>query len=248
MKLNFKRIQMPYKNNMPCQGRRFLELRFLKRRSFMARLLVSFLAALAVILALSSCSRTKPEISFGFLQLVLYQEETRPQEHYSFFIIPEDDDGIENLEELYLYNDKEQLRWHIKSDEWISYTQDQKTWIGTRSITVREGRLPRGVYRAVLVNKGGEKGERNFTFDGNARFPFPELEITDGVYTIKSQWPANRLVCYDRSGNYSATVELTSLKGSVSQLNLPSSASTAALWAEDEAYFCSAFTNVVSVQ
>ena len=210
---------------------------------------ISFLAALFfVFMTAVSCSKTKPEITFGFIQLVLYQGETGPQEHYSFFVIPEDDDGIENLEELYLYHDREQLRWHIKSDEWISYTQDERTWIGTRSITIREGDLPRGVYRAVLVNKGGEKGERNFTYDGSVRYPFPELEITNGIYTINSEWPSNRLVCYDREGNYVITVELRSLTGNVSLLELPSSVRTAALWAEDSAYFCSAFTNVASVR
>jgi len=208
-----------------------------------------FFIFLALFFALAvSCSRTKPEITFGFIQLVLYQGETEPFEQYSFFIIPEDDDGIENLDELFLFHDREQLRWNIKSDEWISYTQDEKTWIGTRSISVAEGGLPRGVYRAVLVNKGGERGERSFTYDGNARYPFPEIEVENGIYTIRSEWPANRLVCYDRSGNYVSTVEITALRGSVSQLNLPTSVRTAALWAEDSAYFCSAFTNVVSVR
>jgi hypothetical protein len=201
-----------------------------------------------IFLVLSvSCSKTKPEITFGFIQLVLYQGETGPQEQYSFFIIPEDEDGMENLKELYLYHDREQLRWHIKNDEWISYTQDEKTWIGTRSISVREGRLPRGVYRAVLVNKGGERGERNFTYDGEVRYPFPEIKVVDGIYTINSEWPVNRLVCYERTGNYSNTVELSSLTGSIAQLNLPSSVSTVALWAEDTSNFCSAYTNVVSV-
>ena len=203
---------------------------------------------LTAIFLIVSCSRTKPEISFGFIQLVLYQADTEPNEQYSFFIIADDEDGIENLDELYLYHDKEQLRWHIKSDEWISYIQDEKNWIGTRSIAVKEGRLPRGVYRAVLVNKGGERGERNFTYDGNVRYPFPELVIDDGFYTVNSEWPVNRLVCYDRAGTYLSTVELSSLIGTVSQLNLPPSVRTAALWSEDSANFCSAFTNVVSVR
>ncbi len=219
-------------------------------------------ALLAVFMFSVSCSRTKPEITYGFIELVLYQGETEPRfielvlyqgeteprEQYSFFILPQDDDGMENLDELYLYNDREQLRWLLKSDEWVTYTEDDKTWIGTRSIAVQEGKLPRGVFRAELVNKGGERGERNFTFDAAARFDFPELEIEGGMYTINSDWPVNRLVCYDRSGNYSSTITLPSLSGSVSSLNLPSSVYTAALWAEDEAYFTSAFTNVVPVR
>ncbi|MDR0443199.1 MAG: hypothetical protein LBH44_07335 [Treponema sp.] len=199
--------------------------------------------------AVLACSRTKPEIPYGFMQLVLYQGETRPQELFSFFIIAEDEDGHENLEEMYLYHDREQLRWHIKSDEWVNYSQDGRNWIGTRSIAMQEGQsLPRGVYRVVLLNKGGEKGERNFTFDGDVRYPFPELNITDGSYLIKSEWPVNRLVCYDTAGNYITTIEVQSLSGSVSQLGIPSNVRTAALWTEDADYFCSAFTNVVPTQ
>lgn len=218
---------------------------FFKRKS-----IAVFFAVLAVLLLFSvSCSRTKPEITYGFMQLVLYQGDPRPVEHFSFFIFPKDEDGIENLEELYLYHDREQLRWHIKNDEWITYVQDGNTWIGTRSIAVQEGlSLPRGQYRAVLINKGGEKGERNFTFDAEVRFPFPELDIGEGRYVINSRWPNNRLICYDNQGNYVSTITPESITGSVTQLNLPSSVRSVALWAEDPAYFCSALTNVISTR
>jgi hypothetical protein len=207
-----------------------------------------YILLLIIFLTAVSCSRTVPEITFGFIKLVLYEGETGPQEYFSFFIIPEDEDGMENLDELYLFHDREQLRWHIKSDEWLTYTHNERTWIGTRSIAVQEGSLPRGVYRAVLVNKGGERGERSFTYDGGARFPFPVFEVEEGMYTIRSEWPVNRLVCYDRNGNYHSTVEVHSLTGDISQLNIHSSVRTASLWAEDPEYFSSAFTNVVSVR
>ncbi|MCL2214412.1 MAG: hypothetical protein FWC06_04290 [Treponema sp.] len=200
-----------------------------------------------IIIMASSCTRTEPVISYGFLQLVLYQGETQPQEHFSFFILAEDEDGFDNLEEVYLYHDREQLRWHFKSDDWMHYRIDGKDWIGTRSITMQDGNLPRGTYRAVLFNKSGESTRRNFTYDGNVSYPFPELSIAGGTYVINSRWPSNRLVCYDNSGNYISTVTVDSLSGSVLQLRLPSSARTAALWAEDEYNFCNAFTNVVPV-
>jgi len=201
------------------------------------------------IFTLTVCSRTKPEVKFGFIQLVLYQGDEKPEEFYSFFILPEDEDGMENLDEMYIYHDREQLRWHLKNDEWVSYKQDEKTWIGTRSLTVQDGlTLPRGVYRVVLMNKGGEKGERSFTYDGGPRFPFPEIEIENGQYVINSKWPSNRLVCFDRAGNYLSVVDVISLTGSVSQLNLLSSVRSVALWAEDAGYYCSAYTNVVSIR
>jgi len=201
-----------------------------------------------VLLSVSvSCSRTKPEITFGFIKLILYERDSNsvPAEHFSLFIIPQDDDGPENLEELFIYHDKEQLRWHLKSDEWINYKHEGKDWIGTRSLASHDDVLPKGVFRVVLVNKGGESSERDFTFDGNVNYPFPQLEISSGIYTIISEWPVHYLVCYDRTGNYIETKDITSFSGSISELHLSQSVRTVALWADDEANFCSAFTNTV---
>jgi len=201
------------------------------------------------IFAFFSCSNAKPEITYGFIQLVLLNNTAEgPKEHFFFFIIPHDDDGIENLDELHLYHDREQLRWIIKSDEWITLTQDGSTWIGTRSITSRESALPRGVFRAVLVNKGGDRTERNFTFDGNVRYSFPEIEIENGLYTVNSGWPVNRFLGYDSSGSYAATVNLPSMSGSISDLGFPANVRSIALWSEDNFNFCSAVTNIISIR
>jgi hypothetical protein len=217
----------------------------------MPKAVLSALWAVIFLCFFCSCSRTAPKITYGFIELVYYEAGAKPQERFSFFILPDDEDGIENLDELYLYHDREQLRWRIKSDEWVSFTQDGKTWIGSRSIAFAEDAgLPRGQYRAVLVNKGGEKSERIFSFDAPEapRFPFPSLEINEDRYTVKSAYPENRLVCYDGEGKYLYSVTLSGLSGAVSSLNIPSNARTAALWAEDAAYFTSAFTDVASLR
>ena len=216
------------------------------RKLFLVLLFFAVFFPLAV-----SCSRTEPRINFGFIELVYYQDKDKPLERFSFFIIPEDDDGIENLEDLYLYHDREQLRWHINSSDWVSYTNEGKTWIGTRSLAIDEDEgLPRGQFRAVLVSKGGEKSERNFSFDAPAdpRFPFPVLQISEGRYTVDSRYPVNRLVCYDDQGNHVYSVNLTNLNGAINELGIPSQARTAALWAEDAQYFTSAITYVTSLR
>ena len=200
---------------------------------------------------LCSCNRTEPRISYGFMELAYYQAEAGPLERFSFFIIANDEDGIENLDELYLYHDREQFRWLLRSDDWVSLTQDGRTWIGSRGIAAAgDGSLPRGQYRAVLINKGGEKSERLFAFDApeKARFPFPTLAINEGQYRVNSAYPENRLVCYDAEGNYVATVNLSSLSGALSDLQFPSNARIAALWAEDPQYFTSAFTDAASLR
>ena len=220
-------------------------MRLSVRKTFLSFLPFIFLCLLF------SCSKSEPVISFGFIQLVYYQDNEKPMERFSFFIIPEDEDGIENLEELYLYHDREQLRWHITSADWISYVNEGTTWIGTRSIAIGENqRLPRGQFRAVLVNKGGEKSERNFSFDApeEPRFPFPTLEINGGRYTVDSAYPSNRLICYDEKGNHIYSANLTDLNGSIAELGIPPQARTAALWAEDAQYFTSAYTNVTALR
>jgi len=207
------------------------------------------LAVLSILMF--SCSRTEPRITFGYIALVYVQESGGPQERFSFFIIPEDDDGIENLAELFLYHDREQLRWHISSDEWIRYERDGRTWIGTRSLVTGTGEtMPRGQFRAVLENLAGERSERNFTFDApeDPRFPFPTLSITGGNFAVVSAYPVNRIISYDEQGNFLRTVELTGLTGTLDSLNLPGNARLAALWAEDALHFTSAFTDVVPIR
>ena len=198
-----------------------------------------------------SCSRSEPAITYGFISLVYYQGLERPEERFSFFVIPDDDDGIENLADLYLYHDQEQLRWYIPSEDWIAYEQDGQTWIGTRSIAMTgDEPLPRGQYRAVLVNKGGEQSERLFSFDapGEPRFPFPFIALSEGRYRIDSQYPVNRFICYDEQGNIAAVLPLEHTEGQVSDLGPSSEVRAVALWAEDPVYYTSVLTDIAPLR
>ena len=206
--------------------------------------------ALCLLLVFFSCSRSEPRILYGFIELVYYSGTDRAEERYSFFILAEDDDGVENLLELYLYHDREGLRWLINSTDWIQYEEDGKTWIGSRNIAMEAASLPRGQYRAVLVNRGGEKTERRFTFDGpeNPPYPFPSFSVDDGVYRIDSRYPVNHLVCYDQQGRAVQTLAFSGIQGNIRDLGLPNNARTAALWAEDPDYRISAFTEAAVVR
>jgi hypothetical protein len=201
----------------------------------------------------ASCSRTSPEISFGTLRLAYYDSgrENAAAERFSFFILPDDDDGIEDIADLYLYHDREGLVWHITSDEWLTFDIEEKTWIGSRQIGMADGEgLPRGQFRAVLVDKGGERSERNFTFDApeDPRYPFPYFSVEQGLYRLESKYPAHYLICYDNGGNYVTTQPLEKPEGFVAELNLPSGVSGVALWADDEEYLTSALTGITSLR
>jgi hypothetical protein len=110
--------------------------------------------------------------------------------------------------------------------------------------------LPRGQFRAVLVSKGGEKTERNFTFDAPAepRYPFPSFVIGEGKYSINSQYPVNRFICYDQQGNVLQTVIVANSEGNISNLEISNDARSAALWAEDHEYQTSALTDAAALR
>jgi len=210
-----------------------------------------FILLMIVLIEFFSCSKAEPEILYGFINLVYYMGKDKTEERYSFFILPEDDDGVDNLSELYLYNDREGLRWLITSDDWIRFEEDGKTWIGSRSIAMfGDASLPRGQYRAVLFNKGGESKERKFTYDGpeTPPYPFPSLSLSDEMYQIDSQYPINRIICYDQQGKIVQVVQARELNGYIMDLRVIGTIRTIALWAEEPEYQISILTEAISIR
>jgi hypothetical protein len=210
-----------------------------------------FVLFIFILTGFFSCSKAEPRILYGFIELIYYQVRGNPEERYSFFILPEDDDGVENLDELYLYHDREGLRWFFTSDDWIKHEEDGKTWIGSRNIAMHDNiPLPRGQYRAVLVNKGGESTERKFTYDGpdTSPYPSPSISIGEGYYHINSQYPVNQLICYDQQGKIIQTLPVKEKEGSIGDLRFQGAVRTVALWAEDPEYRISVLTDVATIR
>ena len=198
-----------------------------------------------------SCSRSEPRINHGFIQLVYYSSRDGVDERFSFFVMGEDDDGSENLSELFLFHDREGLRWNFDSEDWIVHIEDGKTWIGSRNIAMSGNQnLPRGQYRAVLVNKGGERTERNFTFDSPLvpPYPFPSFSVNEDNYLVESLYPINYFLGYDQSGRIVETRVISEKSGRIVDLRFPTSVRSIALWAEDPSIVISAFTDAVSIR
>jgi hypothetical protein len=205
----------------------------------------------AGLLAVWSCSRARPEIAFGSLRLVYFQGPEGPEERFSFFVLPEDDDGIADLAELYLYHDREGLCWQLNADDWVSFQNEGQEWIGSRAIAMADGEsLPRGQFRAVLVDKGGEQSERVFTFDAPAepRHPFPYLYIERDNYRIESEYPEHYFICYNSQGEYLQTVKVEYTAGDLQDSGIPPETAAIALWDEESEYFTSALSIVVALR
>ncbi|OHE65120.1 MAG: hypothetical protein A2Y36_18845, partial [Treponema sp. GWA1_62_8] len=199
-----------------------------------------FLAAAVAAfgVAFSACSQAVPSIQFATLRLVYRPSSSEGSERLSFFVLATDDDGFVDLEELYLVNDRSQLYWKLTADDWLVAERSGQTWVGSHSISMSDGgAFPRGVYRALLVDKGGDRAERSLTMDAPVRAsrPFPTLNVADGAYRVQSDYPKNLLVAYDASGAAVRNVPLKTKDGKLADLALGSSIRSVALWAEDEA-------------
>jgi hypothetical protein len=205
------------------------------------------------LFSLVACSRSAPRIPYGAMELVYYQGEgaAPPVERFSFFVMAEDDDGVENLETFSIYHDQEGLRWDLSFEDWVSLEDQGNTWIGSRAIAMPGNEsLPRGQYRAVLVNKGGERTSRALSFDAptEPRHAFPQFSIADGNYRVTSTYPEHFFICYDGEGNAVNTIPVESKEDSVEALRLPSGVRAIALWAKDAEYHSSALTDLVPLR
>lgn len=225
-------------------------MRTMRKISFLHKSALVSLVLLAVISSFS-CSQAAPKLLAVSLKLVYRQSGSAIVERLSCFALAEDEDGFADIEELRLVNDRAQLYWTLTSSDWLSVVKTGDTWVGSHSISMPEGmRFPRGQYRVVLVDKGGEKAERTVSFDApvvSAR-SFPNLSIAGGSYSVSSSYPKNLLVVYGASGALLRSVELPARSGKIAELGLGPNARSVALWAEDEESSIAAFTEAVTIE
>ncbi len=202
-----------------------------------------------ILLFFLSCSQNNPNINEGYIGLCYYDNSGNIEERYYLFVVPSDDDGLEDIDELNIFHKKEGLRWRLSSADWLSVDADGKTWIGTRSLSMQNGEeLPRGVFTAETVDKAGMTGRIELTFDvREVPHPFPVFSIEDGTYTIISEYPVHHFICYSGNGAFIQTVRLESLNGELSALSLPRETRSLALWAESPEIFVSALTEMKNI-
>jgi hypothetical protein len=208
------------------------------------------IAGILFIIFSFSCSENNPNINEGYIGLNFFSNAGNIEERYYVFVVPSDDDGMEDVDEMIISHRKESLRWSLSSSDWVSLNADGKTWIGTHNLAMLDGEeLPRGVFTVELIDKGGMTGNMDLTFDvrDEPHF-FPELFIEEGRYTILSEYPVHRFICYNGSGAFLRAVKLDKLDGEISSLSLPRETRSVALWAEEPELFVSALTEMTEIR
>ena len=169
---------------------------------FRIRLII--LAVLPFLLI--SCSGAVQEIGQVVWQVNFLRSPLESSEHQelSVFMLIEDEDGIEDIESIYLIHDESELFWKLSKDNWNQKVLGGKNWIGSNSIRMSDSsNLPAGNYRLVVIDRAGERDTREFHLSGKMlelknSESFPELLIGPDI-VIKSKFPDNTLWIYDEA-------------------------------------------------
>jgi hypothetical protein len=206
---------------------------------------------------LTGCSANEPRIVYHYLSLNWFAPDAAsasktPYPRLTFFVLPEDNDGFEDIDELRLYNDAAGLYWTVKNADWKTVKAGENTWIGAYDLAMPDNaQPPSGQYRAVIIDKSGEQSEKTFGFDyeaGRHEFPAFTVNLDMQTFSIDTTYPDLRLICFDTQGNEVGAVNVEARSGPLNTLRLPGNARSAALWAEDPAYFTSARTGIQAVR
>ncbi|MCK5198132.1 MAG: hypothetical protein KAR21_07265, partial [Spirochaetales bacterium] len=76
--------------------------------------------------------------------------ESFGHQELSVFVLVEDEDGIGDIESIYLIHDESELFWKLNPDSWKHKVLGGKNWIGSNSIRMGDSSsLPAGNYRLL---------------------------------------------------------------------------------------------------
>jgi hypothetical protein len=124
-------------------------------------------------------------------------------------------------------------------------------WIGAHTLSMAGSEsLPSGQWRAMIIDKGGERSERVFGFDvpPESKYSFPKFKIENGSWTLESEYPEHFLLCYDDFGNYIRTILLQTNSGTLPSLGMPPETASVAYWGEDTGSMTAALTKPAAVR
>lgn len=173
----------------------------------MKRLVLGALPAVAVVL-LVACSPSRPKILQTFSQLNYVWDKgwEAPAEALAIFVQVENDDGLEELDALYVLSDAEEIYWKLERGNWTQLTRPGENWIGANQLTIPfRPEIPRGSYRVLLTTKAGERQSTTFSIDvvrlNQARPVWPQVAVVGDRLLVGNAPPSYALWLYGVEGN-----------------------------------------------
>lgn len=170
------------------------------------------LSVILFVLLFTGCSENAPEISQVFWQLNLFRNQDTGAENQALtlFVMAEDGDGSEDLETMYIINDKEELFWKLTGPELrIEKYGENETWVGNNCIhMLSDAPFPDGKYRIILVDGAGDRDETEVILKNNIidrEHSWPTLSRNGIDYSINGE--ADFIWCYMSDGRFVAEAE-----------------------------------------
>lgn len=171
-------------------------------------------AVLAAAALLSGCSGKPPEMTRFTAQLMLTQapDSESTVERLSVFLVANDPDGFEDLSALYVIHDGAELYWKIESADWIKTTFEAETWIGSNGIGMADGSpMPRGEYRILLQDKGGDDVEDVFSLEERQpaeKTAFPKAAEANALISCSGLKETPELWIYDLADRFVTALDV----------------------------------------
>jgi hypothetical protein len=129
-------------------------------------------------------------------------------ESLSVFATVKDEEGLDDIESLWIVHAGEELAWGLTNATWTRKSEGADTWFGAGDlIRFDYGPLPRGEYEILVINAAGERVKRLFRVDAAApQLALPVLSFSDGAVDVVSSWPETLLLGFDRTGGLAASI------------------------------------------
>ena len=159
----------------------------------------------AVLLLSAGCGSSPPELkqSSSSLNIVMTPEGELSSE-LLVLVNTEDEDGDEDVEELYVINDRLQLVWKVQRGSWSVRQNRGIDWNGSERFVMPSGELPpSGSYRLLVADRAGEKAEAEIfvpvidSMPAEEEFPFIVFADEGESFEIRSPESRNIISLYD---------------------------------------------------
>ncbi len=133
-----------------------------------------------------SCTGATPEIIEVRSSLVYRYEPQRSfaTEELSAFARISDDDGVDDLQYIYLIHDDLEIYWTLTEQNWQRLTYDDSEWFGSPNLRMAdEIYMPRGRFRLEVVDYGGKRAQNYFSISQH----LPIDQINDTIPNLENE-------------------------------------------------------------
>jgi len=145
------------------------------------------------VLLLTACSGSPPGIVNTDWRVVYARDLVRGTvwQELNFFVQVDDEDGEEDLAEIYLIRDDLGWSWKLDPETWQTYSRDGEFWVGSNGLCLSGGdSLPGGDYRLLVIDRSGQRNELTVTVrqpgvDMNT-LAFPGIALSGEYIRIES--------------------------------------------------------------